>query len=116
MRRVAFMLALLSGTGSPACSEADRTGDSRAGRELALEICSSCHVVAADQKNAPPSLPLVLSFQEIARQSKTDASYLRGFLSSTHSSVSHPTGMPHPQLTADQVSDIVAYILSLRGK
>lgn len=83
---------------------------------MARELCASCHVVAADQEQAPILKPPIMSFEEIAQQPKTDVSSLQGFLSSTHSNVSHPAAMPNPQLTADQIRDVVAYILSLRGK
>ncbi|WP_371824241.1 cytochrome c [Methylosinus sp. KRF6] len=110
------MLVLLLEAGSSAWSEADRPGDIRVGKELALRLCASCHQVAADQERTPPPLPLALSFREMAQQPKTDAEYLQGFLSSTHSTVSHPAAMPSPLLTAAQIRDIAAYILSLRAR
>lgn len=83
---------------------------------MAKELCASCHVVAVDQKQMPTVKPPVISFKEIAQRPTTDASSLQGFLSSTHSNISHPGAMPNPEITADQIRDVVAYILSLRGK
>jgi mono/diheme cytochrome c family protein len=94
----------------------NRGADIVAGRQLALKFCASCHVVTADQREAPVMTPPTRSFEEIAQQPKTDAFFLQGFLSSTQSNVSHPAAMPNPQLTANQIRDLVAYILSLREK
>ena len=39
---------------------------------------------------------------------------MRNFLRSTHSNISHPSAMPNPELTEQQIDDIAAYIASLR--
>jgi hypothetical protein len=39
---------------------------------------------------------------------------LRTFLTSTHRDISHPEGMPNPQLLDFQIKQVSAYLLSLR--
>jgi len=108
------LAALVLAASGAAAGEETGGGDARAGRETAEKFCAPCHVVAPDQKQAtvlkPPAAPLA----EIARGPKGDEWTLRTFLASTHSSVSHPGAMPNPQLSAQQILDVTAYILSLR--
>ncbi len=87
-------------------------GDPQAGRTLALRVCDACHVVASDDPT-PPLVPRYApSFFDIAKRPGTTAQSLEGFLAH-----SHPlANMPSPGLTAAQMADVAAYILTLRGR
>lgn len=84
------------------------------GHQLALEICSACHLAASDQKappilsNPPPSL------QTIADRPATSATSVRNFLLSIHLSLANGKDMPNPLLTEDQANDLAAHVMSLR--
>jgi len=82
-------------------------GDVAAGRIFARDICKSCHVV--EPTNASPRIVVIgPDFQEIANIKGMTATALRVFLTT-----SHPK-MPNLILTPEQLSDVTAYILSLR--
>jgi mono/diheme cytochrome c family protein len=86
----------------------------QAGRDLAVSLCSPCHIVSAQTSEQRPSRSVAPSFMEIAQGSKAAPEALRGFLRSTSSSVAHPTAMPHLELTDEQIGAIAAYFSSLR--
>jgi len=87
------------------------------GRSLALDICAICHVVAADQRDAPVLKHPTPTFQQIAANPKMSATFLRRFLKTTHwNENTTPMTMPHYDFTARQIDDVTAYILSLRGQ
>lgn len=84
------------------------------GHQLALQICSACHIAAPDQ-SAPPILTNPApSFQTIADRPGTSAASLQNFLLSIHLSLANGKDMPNPQLTEDQANDLAAYVMSLR--
>jgi hypothetical protein len=82
------------------------------GHRLALSKCDACHIVAADQQYQPVVANPAPSFFEIANRPNTDAGSLQAYLSSPHSY----QGIPYPDLTPDEVSNLISYILSLRGQ
>ena len=84
---------------------AGEAGDVNAGQALANQFCSRCHVVS--EKAGP-------TFAEIAKAPHATPSALRDFLRSTHANVSHPSAMPNPELTEQQIDDLAAYIDTLR--
>jgi mono/diheme cytochrome c family protein len=84
------------------------------GKDLAVSLCSPCHIVSAQTSGKRPSRSVAPSFMEIAQGSKAAPEALRGFLRSTSSSVAHPTAMPHLELTDEQIGAIAAYFSSLR--
>ncbi len=85
------------------------------GRQLALEVCSVCHVVAPDQPFAPRLDQRTPSFEEIANRPDTSAEFISHFIKTTHwDEKTIPITMPDPMLTDDQISRVVSYILSLR--
>jgi cytochrome c len=83
------------------------TTDVSAGRELALNWCSECHLVVENQDRVPSDA--VPTFLAIANHRSTTELGLRVFLTSPHGA------MPNIMLTREQIDEIVAYILSLRS-
>jgi mono/diheme cytochrome c family protein len=84
----------------------EAVGDRVAGRELALQVCAECHLVAAEQLldplvGAPP-------FYEIAERSSTTELGLRVFFRTPHQE------MPNLMLTPQETDNVIAYILSLK--
>jgi mono/diheme cytochrome c family protein len=86
---------------------AQQTGDSAEGRRVAGMWCSTCHVVTptaeAKGSNGVPT------FAAVARRPSTTPDSLRASLL-----------RPHPEIqnmhaTPDELRDLIAYILSLRG-
>ena len=93
---------------------AGRAGEIARGHELALEICSNCHVAARDQPYEPILRPPALPFEAIAARSDVTAESLRKFLSATHRDPADPHKMPDPMLVDYQIRELAQYILSLR--
>ena len=84
-------------------------GDVAAGRTFAREACNSCHVV--EPTNPPPRIVVIgPNFQDIANTKGMTATALRVFLTT-----SHPK-MPNLILAPEQITDVIAYILSLRER
>lgn len=81
-------------------------GDTASGRNLALRICSDCHVVAKEQ--ARPATDGAPPFAAVARQPSTTALSLRVFLQSSH------RNMPNLILSPREIDDLLSYVLSLR--
>ena len=79
--------------------------DEKHGEQLARRWCSSCHVVAPDQKSevieAPP-------FATIARRPEFNAAKLALFLLDPHPK------MPDMGLSRDAASDLAAYIATVK--
>ncbi|MGD0634121.1 MAG: cytochrome c [Beijerinckiaceae bacterium] len=117
-------LALLLGIaiiGGPAAGQAqqhDNHGSPGLGLAVALNVCTSCHIVMPDQEfppifDGPPKPP---TFSEIANRPDVTEESLRNFISTTHSSMTMPVRMPNPELTDDQIKNVISFILSLRKK
>jgi mono/diheme cytochrome c family protein len=79
--------------------------DAAAGAQLAQRWCASCHVIGtappAQAQVGPPSFPAIA-------KGKLTAAQLRTFLTKPHGA------MPDLSLTRVEISDLVAYIESLR--
>ena len=87
---------------------AQEPGDAAIGHMLGQKWCSSCHVIdSTQQMGASTGAP---SFFAIARMKSITRLSLRVFLQTPHQR------MPDLHLTRDEVDDLSAYILSLRGK
>ena len=87
------------------------------GRELALHVCSACHVVAKDQQFSPLLDPPAPSFMQIANRPGTKADALRHFVKNTHwDEKTLPLTMPNPRLTDWETADVASYIMSLRSR
>ena len=89
-----------------------RRGGAQEGHRLALGKCDVCHVVASDQQYQPLLSHYAPSFYDVANRSTTTAQSLEAFLAHPHGYQS----MPYPELTPAQVTDLVTYIVSLRGR
>ncbi|MBC7431609.1 MAG: c-type cytochrome [Rubritepida sp.] len=109
-RRPVIWLAALLATAQLAASPvwAQSTGDPVEGRRLATAWCSDCHQVGA--RRLTTANDAVPSYQAIAAMPSTTAMSIRVFLSTSHQV------MPNFNLTDTQISDVAAYILSLRGR
>ncbi len=106
---IAVPLLAASLLAAPLCSVAAQDiGDVTAGGKLAETWCSGCHVVdPTAQRGSSNGAP---TFAAIARMNSTTHLSLRVFLQTPHSP------MPDLHLSQDEIDDLAAYILSLRGK
>jgi mono/diheme cytochrome c family protein len=92
-------------------------GDAKEGRTFALEACTGCHIVALDQ----PFKPIYAGdihppdFKDIANKPGAAADLLIHYLD-TLPTIPKDSQMANADLTPEQTRDVVAYILSLRGK
>lgn len=75
------------------------------GKVLAQKWCASCHLVSPDQVEASADAP---PFATIAKRSDEELDRLQSFLIDPH-----PV-MPNFSLSRDQITDLVAYIRSLK--
>jgi mono/diheme cytochrome c family protein len=83
------------------------------GRELAMHLCSACHVTEPGKTN-PPDHVGGPAFQTVADRPDVTAKTLRNHLRKTHTNAMIPLAMPNPQLSEDELVKIIAYITSLR--
>jgi len=114
-RRLAFALAAAGALAeAPGPAPAASANAVQAGKDLALSLCSHCHVITPQTSERRPSGSHAPSFLDIAQGPKAEPEALRGFLRSTSSSVAHPAAMPHLDLTDEQIGTIAAYLSSLR--
>jgi hypothetical protein len=79
--------------------------DAYNGERLARRWCESCHVVAADQRQANGEVP---PFATIATKPDFDANRIAMFLLDPHPK------MPDMSLTRFEAGDLAAYIATLR--
>jgi len=109
----ALALILISATACAALAqEQPRPGSVRAGREFVGYNCDACHVVAADQPLRPLVSGYAPSFSEVANRPDTTPEALRDFLSHQHGY----SNMPYPDLAPADLTNVVAYIMSLRHR
>src|SRR6185436_7090194 len=83
-------------------------GDTKKGGALARAVCAECHTV--DGTPNPSPNPMAPSFTLVAKSSGMTATALRVWLQSPH-----PT-MPNIALNNEDEDDVIAYILSLKGR
>ena len=83
------------------------------GKGLAERLCASCHTVSADQykRGENPASP---QFQDIANRPGVTSQSLEKFLKTTQHRQFIGLSMPNPQLSDDEMTKVLAYILSLR--
>ena len=93
---------------------AQEVGDPEAGLAVASEVCAACHVVSPDHPRSPDlqALPFEalqpLPFIDIANTPGVTEMVLYAWMAS-----SHPT-MPNIVLGAEELNDVIAYIISLK--
>jgi len=108
LRRKMFVLcgAAVAGLLGPAgAGTSAQAADAAAGKALALQWCSSCHVVAEDQSSASStSLP---SFYDISKDPDWTQESLATFLVDPHPK------MPDMNLGTIEITNLAAYISSL---
>ncbi|MEM8948669.1 MAG: cytochrome c [Pseudomonadota bacterium] len=80
-------------------------GDPVAGRKLAEDVCSACHVIAPGHTSTTDiDAP---AFPDLANTPRVTALSLRVFLQTPHER------MPDLHLDRNETDDVIAYILSL---
>ncbi len=85
---------------------ADDLSRSQAGHVYAETYCSKCHGIGA----GPSPLSQAPRFKDVAEQPGVTAMSLQAFLQS-----SHPT-MPNIIIEPEDMRNVIAYILSLKGR
>lgn len=108
MRRGWKGLFGLAGAFLATVAGAQQEGDPAAGRRLAEAWCSGCHVIGPGASG--PVVDATPTFPSIARMPSATGMSLRAFLLTPHSR------MPDIQISREQTDDVMAYILSLRGR
>lgn len=109
-----IVFVMLSGTIAATAMAQQQPGyrdSAQEGKRFALGKCDACHVVASDQLYRPLLSHYAPSFYDVANRPNTTAQSLQAFLAHPHSY----ENMPYPNLTPAQVTDIINYILTLRG-
>jgi mono/diheme cytochrome c family protein len=106
MQRLGWLICAVWAAGGAATAQ-DLPGDPAAGASLAREVCAKCHLGAEDQTVDPGIGPSLLEFAE--HPATTEMS-LRAFLQTPH-----PT-MPNLMLTPEETDDVIAYLLTLKGR
>lgn len=84
------------------------------GKQLALQTCTACHTVSADQSHKPALEPEAPSFLSIANDPGVTAPVVSAFLLTNHRSLKTPPDMPAMILSEPEANDLAAYIMSLR--
>ncbi|HET7191924.1 MAG TPA: cytochrome c [Pseudolabrys sp.] len=106
MRRITiYLFTAVTGAAFPIHAQPIADDDRSAGRQVAMEICSSCHRVAAGQLAPIQNTP---SFVDIANMPSTTALSLKVFLRSNHKR------MPNFIISDSDTDDVIGYILSLK--
>ena len=114
---IGVLSALIATWSAPSAGAKDAhdQGSVAAGRNIALQVCWACHVVAPDQEFPPMLNQHTPSFDEIANNPNTSAKSLREFITRTHwNEQTIPMTMPNPMLVDEQTAHVISYILSLR--
>jgi mono/diheme cytochrome c family protein len=104
----AFTVALAAGLVMSASAGLAQSGDAEQGLALSRQLCAECHLIAAGK--ATPRQEKVPDFHAIADMPGVGERSLHVFLSTTHGK------MPNLVLTQPEQDDVIAYILSLRGR
>lgn len=105
MRSVLLTVAVVIGSTASAIG-AEEFGDPQSGFEYAQAVCSGCHAISAERS----PLPQATRFREVADRPGMTGTALRVWLE-TH----HPT-MPNIVVEKDDMLNVIAYILSLKGR
>lgn len=89
---------------------AQTVGDPVAGGRLARSWCANCHIVGPGQAATPATGDAAPTFASVVARPETTALSLRVFLQTPHQR------MPDFALSRAEADDLIAYILSLRGR
>ena len=117
--RVVAVALVASGIGWPPVASS-QTGhappDAAAGRALALQACTGCHIVLPQQPFKPvfTGSPHPPDFKDIANEPDLTASSLERHLKSLPAVPQGPS-MANPDLTSQELADVIAFILTLRN-
>jgi mono/diheme cytochrome c family protein len=107
------LFAALALAAAPALAQ---EGDVEAGRQLAEEVCSACHVVepgagfVGERLTLPFEPGVPLTFEDIANTSGVTEGLLLAWMATSH------PNMPDLVLEPEELMAITAYILSLRAE
>lgn len=109
MHRITFYFFTAATLATPATALTEPLADNNRspGRQVAMEICSSCHRVTAGQLAPVQDAP---SFIDIAAMPSTTALSLKVFLRSNHKR------MPNFIISESDTNDVIDYILSLKQR
>jgi mono/diheme cytochrome c family protein len=90
-------------------AEAQVHPDAKTGKKIAEKLCVGCHIVGRQAAGAtvPADVP---SFARIANKPGQTATLIAGAIV-----VPHPP-MPQTSLTREEIGDVAAYILTLKGQ
>lgn len=94
-------------TSSPLAQAAG--GDAANGQALAKRLCSNCHIVGDEAASATVAAD-VPSFKSIANLPEQSPERIAGRIV-----VPHPP-MPQIEVTRNEIRDLAAYIMSLKGQ
>ena len=106
MMRTVMFASILATSASTANAQ-DTSGDPEAGRVFARQVCSPCHAVTAEQASQRV-IAIGPDFQTIANTPGMNSAALTAALRTSHES------MPNIIIKGSDLSDVIAYILSLR--
>jgi mono/diheme cytochrome c family protein len=107
MQRLA-MLIVATGLVAATSAGAEELGDAARGQNYAEKVCAECHAVGSDDSVSPNfSAP---PFKQVANTSGMTARALVVWLQTPHPS------MPNLVIPVDDMHDVVAYIMTLKGK
>jgi mono/diheme cytochrome c family protein len=109
---VLFVSLVASPAGHAKGKEPSDRGNADAGRELALQACTGCHVVS-DNQRFPPLLKGAPDFRQIANQPNVTATSLRRTIAALPQ-VPPKGQMANPVLTDKQLADVAAYIMTMQ--
>ena len=106
LRTLALSAAAIALAGT---AEAQVHPDAKTGNKIAEKLCVGCHIVGAQAAGAtvPADVP---SFARIANKPGQTAASIAGAIV-----VPHPP-MPQINLTREEIGDVAAYILTLKGQ
>ena len=90
-------------------------GEPAAGKAIAVAICSACHSIGAHDPGPVAAERRGPDFLSIAARPELARAWLRHFLKTTNARRDTLPGMPNPNLTEDQISDVVEYLMALRA-
>lgn len=107
MHRITGYLFAAATLAAPVPAVAQSLSDHSPGRQVAMEICSSCHQVIEGQRPAVQNAP---SFSAVANMPSTTALALKVFLASNHKR------MPNFIISTSDTDAIIDYILSLKQR